>query len=84
MSSDEERAWMLRRIASGGYSPWDDQDGSTANTLLEIAEEIAPITGTTVPKMGTHRKRGFLYRYARRVYLRWKLRAKMRRLGMIR
>jgi hypothetical protein len=83
MSTDEERAWMLRRIASGGYSPYEDSDGSTANTLLEMAEEIAPITRTTVPKMGTHRKRGFLYRSARRVYLRWKLRAKLRWLGLV-
>jgi hypothetical protein len=79
MTTDEERAWLLRKIACGGYSPYDDQDGSTANTLLELAQELAPMRPPPV-----HRKRGFLYRAARRVYLRWKLRAKMRRLGMIR
>jgi hypothetical protein len=86
MSTDEERAWLLRRIAAGGYNIYDDQDGSTANTLYEMAEELAPVPkmGTSVPQSGnTHRKRGFLYRSARRVYLRLKLRAKLRWLGLV-
>jgi hypothetical protein len=86
MSTDEERAWLLRRIAAGGYNIYDDQDGSTANTLYEMAEELAPVPkmGTRVPQFGnTHRKRGFLYRSARRVYLRLKLRAKLRWFGLV-
>jgi hypothetical protein len=79
VSTDEEKAALLRVIASVGYSPWDDQDGSTANTLYEMAEVLAPMA----PPPPVHKKRGFLYRYARRVYLRYKLRRKMRRLGMI-
>jgi hypothetical protein len=74
MSSDEERAWILRRIASGGYSPYEDSDGSTANTLLEIAEDIAPVMGTTVPKTGTRRRsvlRRWYHKLALRVKLRW-------------
>jgi hypothetical protein len=79
MSTDEERAWLLRRIAAGGYNIYDDQDGSTANTLREMAQELAPMRPPPV-----HRKRGFLYRSARRVYLRAKLRAKLRWLGLVR
>jgi hypothetical protein len=79
MSVEEERAALLRVIASAGYSPWDDQDGSTANTLYEMAEELAPIA----PPI-TYKKRGPLYRSARRVYLRLKLRAKLRWLGLVR
>jgi hypothetical protein len=78
MSTEEERALVLRRIAASGYSIWDDQDGSTANTLLEIAESIAPISPPPA-----HRKRGFLYTSLRRVYLRLKLRAKLRWLGLV-
>ena len=43
MSTDEERAHLLRQIASGGYSPSDDNDGSTAANLEEWAEELAPV-----------------------------------------
>jgi hypothetical protein len=68
MSDAEERAALLRAIASGGFDPWRDSDGSTANTLLEMAEELAPVLGATVPKAGTGR---------RRFYLRLRVRAKV-------
>jgi hypothetical protein len=88
MSVEEERAALLRAIASGGFSPYLDSDGSTANTLYGWAEELAPTcsqNGNARTQFGnTHRKRGFLYRSARRVYLRWKLRAKLRWLGLVR
>jgi hypothetical protein len=76
MSTDEERAWLLRKIAAGGYNIYEDQDGSTANTLYEMAEELAPVlkTGTPVPKTGT----------VRRWWLRLRFRAKARWLGVIR
>jgi hypothetical protein len=87
MSVEEERAALLRAIASGGFSPYLDSDGSTANTLYGWAEELAPTcsqNGNARTQFGnTHRKRGFLYRSARRVYLRLKLRAKLRWLGLV-
>jgi hypothetical protein len=44
VTTDEERAKILRAIALGGFSPYsEDSDGSTANTLLEWAEELAPV-----------------------------------------
>jgi hypothetical protein len=81
MSTEEERAALLRAIAVGGFSPWLDQDGSTANTLLEMAEALAPMSAPP-----PHRKRGFLYtfmRHVKRVYLRLRLRAKLRWLGLV-
>jgi hypothetical protein len=78
MSTDEERAWLLRRIAAGGYNIYDDQDGSTANTLYEMAEELAPVPkmGTNVPKTGSRR-------FVRRWYHKLALRVKLRWLGLV-
>jgi hypothetical protein len=86
MSTDEERAHLLRQIASGGYSPLLDQDGSTANTLYGWADEleqVARIKEALWANRDAHRKRGFLYRSARRVYLRLRVRAKLRWLGLV-
>jgi hypothetical protein len=77
VSADEERALLLRRIVEDGYWPLTDQDGSTANTLLEMAEELAPMMGTTVPKTGTRR------RWVRRWYHKLALRAKLRWFGLV-
>ena len=75
MSTEEERAHLLRTIAVGGFSPYaEDCDGSTANTLLQWAEELAPMFAPPPPKRAN---------FVRRWYLRLKLRRKMRRLGML-
>ena len=51
MSTEEERAHLLRTIAVGGFSPYaEDCDGSTANTLLQWAEELAPMFAPPPPK----------------------------------
>jgi hypothetical protein len=81
MSTEEERAALLRVIAANGYSVWEDQDGSTAARLEEIADALAPMSPPP-----PHRKHGFLYtftRHVKRVYLRLKLRAKLRWLGLV-
>jgi hypothetical protein len=74
MSTDEERAHLLRCIARGGYSPYEDNDGSTANTLYGWAEELAPMRPAPPAKRAP---------WYRRQWLRFKLRRKMRRLGML-
>jgi hypothetical protein len=75
MSVEEERAALLRAIASGGFSPYLDSDGSTANTLYGWAEELVPKAGTVVPK-----KRAPWYR---RWFLKLRFRRNARRLGVI-
>jgi hypothetical protein len=84
MSTDEERAKILRAIASGGFSPYDDSDGSTANVLYGWADEIEQVARVRqalclAARPAVHRKRGFLYRF----YLRLRLRAKLRWLGLV-
>jgi hypothetical protein len=70
MSTDEERAAILRQIASGGYSPLLDQDGSTANTLYGWAEELAPMSAQP-PKRRRSAVRRWYHKLALRVKLRW-------------
>jgi hypothetical protein len=86
VSTDEERAALLRAIAGGGYSPFEDQDGSTANTLYGWADEleqVARIKEALWANRDAHRKRRSLYSSLRRVYVRLRLRAKLRWLGLV-
>jgi hypothetical protein len=89
MSTDEERAHLLRQIASGGYSPLLDQDGSTANTLYGWADELEQVARIKEalwnerPREDVYRRRGFLYRFLRRVKARRNLRKKLRQHGLV-
>jgi hypothetical protein len=89
VSTDEERAALLRAIASGGFSPYDDSDGSTANTLYGWADELEQVARIKEalwnerPREDVHRRRGFLYRFLRRVKARRNLRKKLRQHGLV-
>jgi hypothetical protein len=72
MSTEEEQAALLRVIAANGYSPWEDQDGSTAAALEEIAVGLQM---SAPPPKGRHP--------IRRWWLRLRLRLKLRWLGLV-
>jgi hypothetical protein len=38
--TDAEMAGLIRTIARGGYSIWNDTDGSTAKRLILIAQRL--------------------------------------------
>ena len=88
--SVRDRAKLLRSIAEGGYSPYDDEDGSTAHELEQWAKELE--ASPSVPTMWEIVTLAIAfvaspllwpYKQARRWRARLRLRRKMRRLGML-